>query len=69
MFDQTFQIAAEVQKNAFYFLSLVTRINYLNMYQIENITNLPITKSLSQWSREVSARHVYAQTPQKLEQK
>ena len=55
---QAFQIAAEVQKNAIDFLSHVTRINYLNMYQIQNITKLPISKPLPLWTREVSARHV-----------
>jgi len=63
VFDQVFHIVAEFQKNAFDFFSLVTRNNYLNMYQIKIITKLPLSKSPSQWSRELSARNVYAQTP------
>ena len=66
VFDQAFQISGEVQKNAFDFLSLVTRINYLKMYQIKNITTSPISIAPSQWSREVSARNVYAQTPKQI---
>jgi len=58
VYDKVFQIAAEFQKNAFDFFCLVTRNNYLNMYQIKNFTKLPIPKTTSQWSRELSARHV-----------
>jgi len=47
-------------------LSAVSRINYLNLYQIRNINTSPISKASTQWSREVSARHVHTQTQKQI---
>ena len=62
MLDRAFHITAEFQKNTFDILPFVSRINYLIMHQIKNMNKTLILKTPSQWSREVLARHVHAQT-------
>jgi len=69
VFDQAFHITAEVHKNTFGFLSVVSRIIYLNMHQITNMNKSHILKNPFQCSREVLARPAQPQTQSNVGQK